>query len=429
MTASNKSVALRDKQSGSSRKSQRQARLGRELYQKVWERVASTYIDPSRLGDWAKWQNRYDDQIECLKDAEKYIGQMLKSIGDDYTWLQTPDETAESNKKSAKRAWGIGVDVKVDDQSPYPRVEALYKGEVAADSGFRVDDEIAFVDGVSCEGKSLEQMLAMMHGPYASHIRVRLIRKGRNLPVKLMRRTVCIDGSVEAQLLPGRRVGVIKIAHFHHDDLDVQVRIALGKLRDAQALVLDLRSNEGGTINYGVDLLTFLMRSGPVATFEDRCKGGAKEMQVMRINTDRIMTHIKRAKRSRSEWRKRQKYLLDDRPLVVLVDKNTASTAELVAGTLKDNGFPVFGVVQTWGKAIGQEYVKLPGGYTLVVTGLRWFTPEGVWGGDIGQTMRIGVRPTYFIDPSQNAGAGVDVVLEEAVAALKRELRRLARTQ
>lgn len=429
MTASNKSVALRDKQSGSSRKSQRQARLGRELYQKVWERVASTYVDPSRLGDWAKWQNRYDDQIECLKDAEKYLGQMLKSIGDDYTWLQTPDEVSQSKERSAKRAWGIGVDVKVDDQCVYPRVGALYKGEVASDNGFRVDDEIAFVDGVPCEGKSLEQVLAMMHGPYGSHIRVRLIRKGRKLPVKLLRRTVCIDGSVEVRLL-GRRIGIIKISHFHHDDLDVQIRIALGKLRDAQAIVLDLRGNEGGTISYGVDLLTFLMRSGPVATFEDRCRGGAKEMQVMRINTDRIMTHIKRAKRSRSEWRKRQRHMLDDRPLVVLVDKKTASTAELVAGTLKDNGFPIFGTVQTWGKAIGQDYVRLPGGYTLVVTGLRWYTPEGVWGGDIGQTMRIGVRPTYLVDVSEkSADDGTDVVLEEAVAYLKRELRRLSRTQ
>jgi carboxyl-terminal processing protease len=153
------------------------------------------------------------------------------------------------------------------------------------------------------------------------------------------------------------------------------VLFALGKVRDAQAIVLDLRGNEGGTIEYGVDLLSFLMRSGPVATFEDRCKGGAKEMQVVRINVNRIMTRIKRAKRSRSEWRTRQKYLLNDRPLVVLVDKNTASTAELVAGCLKDNGFLIFGKSQTWGKAIGQEYVKLPGGYSLVVTGLRWFTP------------------------------------------------------
>lgn len=425
MTASSKSVALRDKQSGS-RTSQRQARLGRELYQKVWERVFQTYVDPSRLGDWAKWQNRYDDQIATMADAEKYIGQMLKSIGDDYTWLQTPQEVAESNTKSAARKFGIGIDVKVDADSPYPRVERVHKGEIADEFGFRVDDEIAFVDGVSCEGKSVAEALAMLHGHYASILRVRLIRKGRKLPVKIMRRRVCIDGSVQVSLI-GRSIGVIKIAHFHHDDLDIQVRIGLKKLANAQALVLDLRANEGGTINYGVDLLTFLLRSGPVATFEDRCKGGAKEMQVVRINVDRIMTHVKRAKRTRSEWRKRQKYVLDDRPLVVLVDKNTASTAELVAGCLKDNGFPIFGMSQTWGKAIGQEYVKLPGGYFLVVTGLRWFTPEGVWGGDIGQTMRIGVRPTNLIEAEASADA--DVLLEAAVSHLKRELRRLRKAQ
>lgn len=396
------------------------------LYQAVWEKVGRTYVDPTRLGDWGRWQHRFDAEIATMGDAERCIGLMLDSIGDDYTFLQTPDQVRQDKEAGGRRAFGIGVDLSTCETGDYPQVTAVTNGEPAYQKGLRVNDRIVSADGASCADMTLDEITARLRGAYGTAVSLVVQRGKRRLRPKLMRRSTCVDGSVEATLLPGGRIGIIKVQHFHHADLMLQLRTALNKLRGAQAFVLNLIDNGGGTIDLGLDLITFFLRSGQVATFETRNRKGAKEMQAVKVNTGRIRTRTKCGTKVSYRWRRRQRYFLNGRPLVICLNRATASTGELVSGCFKDNGFAVFGRTASWGKAIGQDYLGLPGGYGLVVTSLRWFTPAGVWGGDIGQTMRIGVIPTHAVECDEHEEH--QAVVAAAVAHLKRALRRRART-
>ncbi len=395
------------------------------LYEAVWERVRKAYVDPTRLGDWERWRHRFHDQIATIDDAVRCIELMLASIGDDYTYLQTPAQSRQCQEDGRRRLFGIGVEVSVDENS-YPSLSAVVKGEAAFQKGLRVNDRIVSADGASCADMTLDEVTARLRGAYGTAVSLVVQRGKRRLHPKIMRRSICVDGSVEATLLPGGRIGIIKVHHFHHADLMLQLRTALNKLRGAQAFVLNLIDNGGGTIDLGLDLITFFLRSGQVATFETRNRKGAKEMQAVKVNAGRIRTRTKCGTKVSYRWRRRQRYFLNGRPLAICLNRATASTGELVSGCFKDNGFAVFGRTASWGKAIGQDYLGLPGGYGLVVTSLRWFTPAGVWGGDIGQTMRIGVIPTHAVECDEHEEH--QAVVAAAVAHLKRALRRRART-
>lgn len=427
MSTSTDAVALRDGQSGSSSSRSPEATAGRELYRQVWEKIGATYFDPARLSDWSKWEGFFDDQIVSVKDAVKFIAKMVASLGDEYTWLRNAEQVAEKTAERAARQWGIGIDIKTTGEpDAWPEVTAVIEGEPASRSSIKVGDVIVTVNNKSCQGLTTDQVVALLCGKYGSRIRMRLERNGRALKVKVMRRTRIIDGSIEVRELRGG-IGVVKVRHFYHQDFAQQMRIALHALRQCRAFVLDLRGNEGGLIDNGIDCLSFLIKSGALVTFDDRSQGPQRRLRFVRLASDRISTDIYKntqASALSSEGRARQRYFLDGRPLVVLVDKDTASTAELVAGTLRDHGFRIFGKTRTFGKAIGQDYFAMPSDMELQVTTLLWYSPNGIWAGDCGQTVKFGIAPTDFVEREGEKGA--DVVLEDAVLYLRGFLRRHA---
>jgi carboxyl-terminal processing protease len=333
----------------------------------------------------AELASRYYRQVPAGVLARASVESILAALGDPYTEYLDPSAYRLLRHETARSYSGIGVTVLPTASGL--AVTAVYAGP-AREAGIRVGDRIVAVDGASTVGLPFEAALERILGPEGSRIAVRLRRRGKVLDLRFVRRRIEAP-VVSSRLLAvrhRRRVGYVKLAAFRAGAAQV-LRAELRRLERARAsaLVLDLRGNPGGLLDQAVSVASLFLDRGVVVSVESANHHG----EVFEA-TQSAATRLR---------------------LVVLVDRSSASAAEVVAAALHDHRRATLVGENTYGKALVQTVAPLSNGAALRMTTARYLTPAGI---DIS---RRGISPDVLA--VDDGGTPADEALAAALLELQ----------
>lgn len=333
----------------------------------------------------------YGTRIDAGELIDAALAGELAAVHDPYTLLFRP---AAYRKFVAfldgSQFGGIGIEATIEPPATL-LVSSVFPGDPAEKAGVLEGDVITAIDGHSALGLTDDQLGSLLRGKPGTTVRLSLRRNGVDLaqPIAIVRARI-VPPEVIARMLPDR-VGYLQLRTFGEQSGD-QIARALDRLRaqGAQAYMLDLRGNGGGYRDAAIDVASHFIKSGPVVVV--RSRGGARTTYPAR------------------------KVPFVANPLVVLVDHDTASASEIVAGAIEDDRTGTLVGERTFGKALVQEVFPLPDAFAMKVTTARYFTPSGR---DING---VGILPDIVLAEPKDARIGqpgADPQLDRGLAVLR----------
>lgn len=289
----------------------------------------------------------YVDPLPPEKLEAKTIRALLGGLGDPYTAYLEPEDYAQF--LSSLQGSFNGVGLRLEKQDEYIVVVSPIRDSPAARAGIQTGDRILAVDGHSLVGASVERAMRLMRGEAGSPVLLTIWREGRGRwEVRLVRETVHLPSVSWERWSDG--TGYIRLEDFAVRAGE-EVGQALRELGPVKGLILDLRGNPGGLLEAAVEVAQAFVPSGPVVQVYER--GRAPETLQAKANGRLGL------------------------PLVVLVDRGTASAAEIVAGAIQDYRTGVLVGERTFGKGSVQAVFELHNGGALKLSVARYRTALG----------------------------------------------------
>lgn len=330
----------------------------------------------------------YLDEFDMVSMKNGVYRGIVNSLGDPYSAYYDEEEYRTLMESSTGRFYGIGAYLRMNTDTMMVEVVRPMAGSPAEEAGIQAGDIITKVDGEDISGMQLSDVVARVKGLSGTTVKLTLARDGKVLEVDVERREVESE-TVEYEMKDGN-IGYIMITEF--DDVTYQqFKKALDDLtgQGMKSLILDLRGNPGGNLNTVVDIAELLLPEGLIVYTED--KNGSREEY--KCSGDHKFT----------------------KPLVVLVDGNSASASEILAGAIKDYGMGTLVGTTTFGKGIVQRILPLDDGSALKLTISKYYTPKGK------NIHGIGIEPDMEIkfDADAYKEDGTDNQLEKAIEILK----------
>lgn len=297
----------------------------------------------------------YVDTVDPEKSIEAGINYMLSQL-DPYTVYYPESKNEELKMMTTGKFAGIGSIIRFHKGKNHVVIDAPYEGMAAQKAGLKPGDVLLEIDGEDLTGMTTQQVSDRLRGEPGTSFMLKYERPGLAEPqtVKVTRENVQTPAVPYYGMLKDH-VGYIVLSSFF-DGCSRDVRRAFIELKEqgARALVLDLRGNPGGLMNEAVDLLSMFI---PKGTEVVSTKGKLKQA---------------------SSVSKTGKEPLDlDIPIAVLVNENSASASEIVAGSLQDLDRAVIIGERTFGKGLVQVIRDLPYGGSLKVTTSKYYIPSG----------------------------------------------------
>lgn len=334
----------------------------REIYHRAWALVRDNYFDPTFNGvDWSSFEHKFDDRIRTEADAEKYTREMLWTLKDPSTGFLNRKALEDNRSKRLARIVGIGINLKsMNNDLVVTRTVVSGPAELA---GVKAGDVIVAINGASSIGITPEQAAQRIRGEVGKSVDLSLKRVGteKELQVKIPRREITI-ASVSTKLLDD--LGYIQVVTLESNDTAREFRQALRKFASAKGLIIDLRNNSGGLLANSLDIADMLLERGPI------CSTFGRKVRHTDISTGAPLTH---------------------QPIVVLIDRETSSQAEILAAALKDNGRAAVVGEPTGGRGMYVETFDVTEGVGLQVSVGKFITPAG------SELNKIGIQPDVTV--------------------------------
>lgn len=308
------------------------------------------------------------DYVEEVDGQNLVYGAIKGMLGtlDPYTVFLSPDVYKELKVDTLGRFGGVGIEITL--QNGVLTIVSPIEDTPAARAGVRSGDKIVKINGAVTKGMNLADAVRRMRGGKNSKLTLTLYREGVAKPfdVTLTREEIKIK-SVKAEMLE-KGVGLARITGFQENTFE-ELRKALEDLskQGMKSLIIDLRNNPGGLLEQAIDISDLFLRSGTIVSTRGR-KG---PIEVRSAKGDAIYPEL---------------------PIVVLVNKGSASASEIVAGALQDNHRAKLIGTQTFGKGSVQTVIDLGEDTGVKLTIARYYTPSGK------SIDGIGVAPDFVVE-------------------------------
>ncbi len=344
--------------------------------------------DPEK--DWAAFGEGYDATVQKLPAwAEQsqadwlVIRRMVESLADGHSAFLTPEEV---RRRAETSFGGVGISLTRSDQGPI--VTEVFPSSPAAAAGLRRGDRIVEVDGQPLAGRPLADAVQMIRGPRGTEVRLAVRRAGasRPLEVRLTRAQVSVDAVLGGLSANRAGLGYLKVRTFSDEAPDQAARVlGVGTSSDVRGWIVDLRANTGGSLAAVLQIAGAFLGPDAEVGFEVNRQG-----EHSRLVADGTQ-------------------VVQDVPLVVLVDRDTASGAEILAAALRERrGARIVGL-PTAGNVGVATLVPLPDGSALQITERRYLTSSG------GAIEKSGIQPDVVVEvPDADLEAGRDPQLQRA---------------
>lgn len=323
-----------------------------------------------------------------------YAG-IVDSLGDPYSVYYTAEEWRQMMQDTEGIYYGIGAYISLDKTTGFGKINGVIENTPAQDAGLRENDIIYKIDGESAQGLDLTEIVSRIKGEEGTTVHLTIYREGESdyLEMDVVRRQI-ESPTVNYEMLDDH-IGYIQITEF--DDVTVnQFDEAMKEIQkaDAAGLILDLRSNPGGSLSAVVDISRQLLPEGLIVYTEDR---SGKRMEYSCDGDHEIRI-----------------------PLVVLVNGNSASASEILAGAIKDYEKGLLVGTTTFGKGIVQRILPLTDGTAIKLTVSAYYTPKG------NNIHNIGIEPDIICEFDGDAyyDDGFDNQLERGIEEINKMLSR-----
>jgi len=334
-----------------------------------------------------------DTNVNGSKLSQGSVQGLVSSLGDPYTLYFDPAQYQRLLEGYTGRYTGIGIYLSFNTSS-YPTITGTVPGSPAAEAGLLAGDQIVKVGDKDTKGITADQATTLIQGPTGSKVTLTISRGADTMTFTITRAQINVPTVRSATI--ANNVLYVRIYSFGEQTSTEFSKALSGGLSGASGMVLDLRGDGGGFISAADAVITQFVTSGE--TFETRGRSG----------TDR---HEVGSQHAASKV-----------PLVVLVDANSASASEIVAGSLQVHGRAKLVGTKTFGKGSVQQDFVLSDGSDLHLTVERWYLPNGVTIDHKGLTPDVTVAlpsATDAYDVSQpSLGYGKDTQLNAALSVL-----------
>ncbi|MDJ0556730.1 MAG: S41 family peptidase [Microcoleaceae cyanobacterium MO_207.B10] len=322
----------------------------------AWQIVNREYVDGGfNHIDWeATRQTLLEKNYTSREQAYEALRQALEQLDDPYTRFLDPEQFQALTNQTAGEMSGVGMQLKQDDLTKAIAVVEALENSPAMKAGLKAGDQILEIDGKSTIGMNVSEAAEMIRGDVGTDVALRVARPGeKEFNVTLTRARIELQAvRYDLKREGNQRIGYISLQEFSaHAGEQMQKAIKNLDEQNVDGYVLDLRGNPGGLLRISIDIARMWLDKGAIVSTVNR-SGDREEL---------------RANRS----------ALTDKPIVVLVDGDSASASEILAGALKDNGRAVIMGDKTFGKALVQQVHSLSDGSGLAVTIAHYYTPSG----------------------------------------------------
>ncbi|MDE5074358.1 MAG: S41 family peptidase [Trichodesmium sp. St5_bin8] len=322
----------------------------------AWQIVNREYVDGSfNHTDWkATRKSLLEKNYTSQEKAYEALRQALDKLNDPYTRFLDPEQFKALTSQTSGEMSGVGMQLKQEELTKTIVVVDVVENSPAMKGGLLPGDQIQEIDGTSTSDLSVSAAAKLIRGDVGTKVMLGVIRPGdREFEVTLTRARIELQAvRYDLKQEKNQRIGYIRLQEFSaHAGEQMQRAIEKLNNQNPDGYVLDLRGNPGGLLRISIDIARMWMDKGAIVSTVDR-DGDRQE-----VLADRSA--------------------LTDKPIVVLVDGDSASASEILAGALKDNGRATIIGDQTFGKALVQSVHSLSDGSGLAVTIAHYYTPKG----------------------------------------------------
>lgn len=361
----------------------------------AWQGGSGSIINSSLQRKMAEIQSYVNgfflDDIDQEKMQDAVCKGMVSGLGDTYAAYYNEAEYQDMKEKTSGNYCGIGAVVSQSATDGAISIVQTIKGGPAEKAGMQSGDVISEVDGVSTQGMDLTALISKTKGEPDTQVEITILREGHQKKYTITRKEIHSQ-TVASKMLDGK-IGYIAVSSFE-EVTKKQFRNALDKLekQGEKSLIIDLRDNGGGLLSTAVDMLDRFLPKGTLVYTKD--KNGKKEIYSA---TDD------------------ERY---DKPVVILVNKNSASASEVFSGAMQDYKKAVLVGTTTFGKGIVQTVFDLQDGTALKLTTAKYYTPNGrnIHGTGLDPDITVELNDQTFT--MKKSGLVIDNQLERAVEYL-----------
>ena len=320
----------------------------------VYQRIKTSYVEP--VEDDKLVRGAIDGMLASLDPHSGYV---------EGSSLQRLNTLIDGNYQ------GLGISIIGEDGGI--KIISPMRGSPAEEAGLKAGDYITHIDGKLIYGLEIDDAVAQMRGPAGTSIRLTIIRPGRDEPFDTTVTRGVIELEPVTHELQAGNVGVITVNEFSKDvggDVYSSIKALEKEANGGLAgLVLDLRSNPGGSLDEAVALSDLFLSEGQIVSQRGRTRD-----ENMYFSADDMRNY------PRMEPKQRRIFLGDvakGLPIIVLIDAGSASASEIVAGALQDQGRAVIMGERSFGKGSVQSLLPLSRDSAIKLTTARYYTPSG----------------------------------------------------
>ncbi len=322
-------------------------------------------------------EEKYAGDIDYEKATQAAIQGMLFTLDPHSVYFSTT-EFRKLKEDQASSFYGIGVQILRHDDGVY--IQSVVEGTPAARAGLRFGDRIVEVDGKDARDWSSDEVSKNVRGERGKDVLLKVERAGEEaaVNVRIVRDSVPLP-SIRNVFMLGSTTGYVGLVGGFQHTTDDELREAIAGLKKdygMRQLVLDLRNNPGGLLDQAIDVASeFLPRNKVIVSVKGRSE--YHEPAIYKSNgTDP-----------------------EELPLVVLINRNTASASEIVAGAIQDHGRGLVVGETSFGKGLVQHVFQLPFNTGLTLTTARYYTP---YGRSLQRDYSSGSLYDYYVRHDQN---------------------------
>lgn len=340
----------------------------------------------------------YYDDIENEKLQDGLYTGLIDGLGDKYSVYYNEEDYQALQISTTGQYYGIGAGLSQDKDTMVVTVNKVYEGTPSESAGLLKDDVIVSVDGTEAASMELSELVKLIRGEKGTTVHLEIYRPSteENLSFDVERQDITLPSVSHKMFEDG--IGYVHIDSFETETA-TQFEEAVKDLEDQgmKALIIDVRYNPGGMVTAVVQILDDILPEGTVVYTED--KNGNRQDYTSSGDT----------------------YL--DYPIAVLINGESASASEILAGAIKDYQYGTLIGTTTFGKGIVQTIFPLEDGDAVKLTTAKYFTPNGNYIHGVGIGPDIELEYEYLDKDATSYDEAYDNQIQKAIEVLKDKIQ------
>ena len=363
--------------------------LREQLYRQIWQQLANEYVDETKLKDWETRLHKYDGKLNTAEEMDAAIHELVNSVGDRWTKYLSPAEQQEFRGMIKDGYVLSGLLLRRHDDQAW-HIDSILYDSAAQKSELKKGDIIRSINGKSLDKLNDHEVIKLTAGHVGEVMKVVAVWDGNEHTVELTLNKPMEDTVIISKLPDD--VLYVRLPTFEKPELvDDFINKIKREYFEAKGgltgIVLDLRNNGGGLFDMALKTSSFFLESGTIT------KSTVHKAQLETVTDYRVKPMPPFAKKMMSEphmidfinW-------LQNTPMVILINGSTASSSEITAGALQDNGRAYVIGTHSFGKSVGFTIQDLPNGGRFFMTSLKYLTPNG------HDVVDVGIQPDQVVE-------------------------------